>query len=126
MLHLQPNSVPDTRPEAYAEAVSRLASVRHALRLVDSFGGGPAPDVDEDAPLAAAWPQADEAKHRSFDNRSSRLVGATAAGVEALLDERQNGREPHALASQELVEQIRRELAAVSRVILGPSTTQLR
>ena len=50
---------------------------------------------------------------------SARLVGATAAGVEALLEERQNGREPNALASQELVDQIRRELAQVSRVILG-------
>jgi hypothetical protein len=47
------------------------------------------------------------------------LVGATAAGVEALLEERQKGREPHPLASQELVDQIRRELAEVSRVILG-------
>ena len=69
--------------------------------------------------LPAAWDEASEAKQRWFDNRSARLVGATAAGVEALLDQRQNGREPHALASQELVDQIRRELAQVSRVILG-------
>ncbi len=69
--------------------------------------------------LPAAWDEASEAKRRWFDNRSARLVGATAAGVEALLDERQNGHEPHALASQELVDQIRRELAQVSRVILG-------
>ena len=69
--------------------------------------------------LPAAWDEASEAKRRWFDNRSARLVGATAAGVEALLDERQNGREPHALASQELVDQIRRELAQVSQVILG-------
>jgi hypothetical protein len=119
MLHLQPVPGSDDRPEAYAEAISRLASVRHALRLVDPFGGGPASDVDADSPVAGAWDEASEAKRRWFDNRSARLVGATAAGVEALLDERQNGREPHALASQELVEQIRRELAQVSRVILG-------
>ncbi|HZC37224.1 MAG TPA: hypothetical protein VE221_00965 [Sphingomicrobium sp.] len=117
MLHLQPNPAPEPRPEAYAEAISRLASVRHALRLVDPFGGGPA--SDDDTAVANAWDDAGEAKRRWFDNRSARLVGATAAGVEALLDERQNGREPHALASQELVEQIRRELAQVSRVILG-------
>ena len=119
MLHLHPEATPDARPEAYAEAVSRLASVRHALRLVDPFAGGPASDIDDDTPLAAAWDEAGEAKRRWFDNRSARLVGATAAGVEALLDERQNGREPHPLASQELVEQIRRELAEVSRFILG-------
>jgi hypothetical protein len=123
MLHLLPDSAPEPQrpevPEAYAEAISRLASVRHALRLVDPFGSGPASDVDGDAAVACAWDEASDAKRRWFDNRSARLVGATAAGVEALLEERQSGREPHALASQELVEQIRRELAEVSRVILG-------
>ena len=123
MLHLLPDSAPEPQrpevPEAYAEAISRLASVRHALRLVDPFGSGPASDVDGDAAVACAWDEASDAKRRWFDNRSARLVGATAAGVEALLDERHHGREPHALASQELVEQIRRELAQVSRVILG-------
>ena len=123
MLHLLPDSAPEPQrpqvPEAYAEAISRLTSVRHALRLVDPFGGGPASDADGDAAVACAWDEASEAKRRWFDNRSARLVGATAAGVEALLEERQSGREPHALASQELVEQIRRELAQVSRVILG-------
>ena len=119
MLHLQPVPSSDERPEAYAEAISRLASVRHALRLVDPFGGGPASDVDADAAASSAWDEAGEPKRRWFDSRSARLVGATAAGVEALLDERQNGREPHPLASQELVEQIRRELAEVSRFILG-------
>src|SRR5438309_1118042 len=58
MLHLHPEATPDARPEAYAEAVSRLASVRHALRLVDPFAGGPASDIDDDAPLAAAWDEA--------------------------------------------------------------------
>jgi hypothetical protein len=119
MLHLQPEPAPEPQGQPYAEAISRLASVRHALRLVGPFGGGPASDLDEDAPLAAAWPRASEAKQRWFDNRSARLVGATAAGVEALLNERQDGSEPHAEASSELVDQIRRELAAVSRIILG-------
>src|SRR5437867_2048208 len=122
MLHLIPDAAPEPRPEVYAEAVSRLASVRHALRLVDPFGGGPASDMDEDAPLAAAWPQAGESRQRWFDNRSARLVGATAAGVEVLLDERQSSREPHAEASKALVDQIRRELEQVARIILGPST----
>src|SRR5881398_1212974 len=122
MLHLQPVPGSDQRPEAYAEAVSRLASVRHALRLVDPFAGGPASDIGDDAPLAAAWDEAGEAKRRWFDNRSARLVAATAAGVEVLLDLRQNGAEPHAEASSELVDQIRRELAQVARIVLGPVT----
>ncbi len=117
MLHLLPTSAPEPTPRQYAEAVSRLASVRHALRLVDRFGGGPAADAD-DAEIASAWDEADESKRRAFDKKSAQIVGATAAGVEALLTERQKGREPNTEASRALVEQIRRELADVARVIL--------
>jgi hypothetical protein len=119
MLHLLPESTADARPQNYAEAVSRLASVRQALRLVDPFGAGPASDCDDGAALATAWDGAGDAKRHLFGNRSAQLVGATAAGVEALLDERQRGREPHAEASNALVEQIRAELAKVSSLILG-------
>jgi hypothetical protein len=119
MLHLLPEPAPEPQGQPYAEAVSRLASVRHALRLVHPFGGGPASDIEDDAPLAAAWDGAGETQRRWFDNRSARLVGATAAGVEALLEQRQEGREPNAEAGRELVDQIRRELAAVSKIILG-------
>ena len=107
------------RPEPYAEAVARLASVRHALRLVDPFGGGPASDVEDDEAVAAAWDEADSARRRCFAARSGQLVGATAAGVEALLTVKQSGREPHEEANRLLVDQIRRELAEVSRVVLG-------
>lgn len=119
MLHLLLDQAPEPRPQAYAEAVSRLASIRHALRLVNAHCDGPAPDLDDDAVVATAWDLADDAKRRLFDNRSAQLVGATAAGVEALLVQRQEGREPHAEASKALVDQIRRELAEVSRVLLG-------
>jgi hypothetical protein len=118
MLHLLADSSPEPRPLVYAEAVSRLASVRHALRLVEPFGSGPASDVANDELIAETWDAAGLARQRSFDRRSGRLVGTAAAGIEALLIERQNGREPHAEASQVLVDEIRRELADVARVIL--------
>jgi hypothetical protein len=117
MLHLLPDDAPHPRPEPYAEAVARLSSVRHALRLVDPHGGGPASDIEDDNAVAAAWHEADDARRRSFDGRSSKLVGATAAGVEALLTEQQSGREPNEEASKLLVDQIRRELADVARHI---------
>jgi hypothetical protein len=116
MLHLVPTPESEPAPKQYAEAVSRLSSVRHALRLVDGFGSGPASDVDDEA-IAAAWDQADEAKRRSFDRQSERLVSSTAAGVEALLEQREQGRVPNEEASRALVEQIRRELAEVARHI---------
>jgi hypothetical protein len=118
MLHLFPDAAPDSRPQACSEAVGRLASVRHALRLVDRFGAGPASDYEDDLDVAAAWESAGEPRRRLFGSRSAQLVGATAAGVEALLDERQRGREPHMQASKTLVDQIRRELAEVSGLIL--------
>jgi hypothetical protein len=117
MLHLLADPRTDVRPQPYAEAVARLASVRHALRLVEPFGAGPAPDIDD--ALEARFADAGDARRRLFDRRSERLVGATASGVEALLIERQASREPHAAASRELVEQIERELAEVARVVLA-------
>jgi hypothetical protein len=119
MLHLLAENQPERRPQAYAEAVSRLASIRHALRLVNTLGDGPAADLpDNDEALACAWDEASDADRRAFDQRSAKLVGATAAGVEALLATRQNGGRPHPEASKFLVDQIRRELADVARVVL--------
>ncbi|SRR5260221_10331617 len=118
MLHLLPQHEPEAQP-AYAEAVSRMASVRHALRLVDGFAGGPADDLDSDEELAAAWNHAGEARHRCFDRRSARLVGMAATGIEALLSQRQKNREPHRAASEALVNEIRRELREVAGIVLA-------
>jgi hypothetical protein len=117
MLSLIPQAQPD-EPLDYDEAVSRLASVRHALRLVDGgFSEGPSEDLDER--LAGAWPEAGEARQRWFERRSGRLVGQTAAGIEALLGERHGGREPHREASRTLVDEIRRELRDVAGIVLA-------
>jgi hypothetical protein len=117
MLHLVAQPEPEI-PVAYAEAVARLASVRHALRLVDGgLGDGPEPDLD--GHIASAWPHASEAKQRWFDRRSARLVGTTVAGIEALLDQRQKDREPHHAASAALIEEIRRELREVAGIVLA-------
>ena len=119
MLNLLPESRPEPRPLAYAEAVSRLASIRHALKLVEPFGSGPASDMDGDDAVAGAWDQAGEARQRHFDRRSGALVGATAAGLEALLVERQEGREPNDAATQAMVDEIRRELEDVAGIVLA-------
>ena len=117
MLNLVPQHEPEVGP-AYAEAVSRLASVRHALPLVDGgFSDGPQDDLDEQ--VAAAWPTAGEARHRCFDRRSARLVGLAATGIEALLSQRQKQREPHKMASEALVNEIRRELREVAGIVIA-------
>ena len=118
MLHRFADSAPNATPHPNTEVLARLACIRHALRLVDPFGGGPAPDADGDETIAAAWNRADDSKRRRFDLRSSQLVGATSAGLQALLSERDERSEPNAEACRTLVEQIRRELADVAKVIL--------
>jgi len=119
MLHLLADQEPERRPQPYAEAVARLASIRHALRLVNTVGDGPSPDLPEhDEAIAAAWDEIGEADRRRFDQRSAKLVCETAAGVEAVLAARESGGRPHPEASKFLVDQIRRELADVARVVL--------
>jgi len=117
MLHLLPESAPGARPLPYAEAVSRLASIRHALRLVEPSAGGPAGDLDDD--IAGAWDEAGEARQRAFDRRTGRLIGTTAAALEALLTQRQDGAAAHAEASRALVDEIRRDLRDVAGIILA-------
>jgi len=119
MLHLPVQPCADDRPLPYAEAVSRLASIRHALRLVEPFGAGPASDPSDDQVIATAWDSAGGATQQLFDRRSERLVGAAAAGIEALLTERQDGREPNSAASKELVDQIRTDLRDIAGIVLG-------
>ena len=115
MLNLIPQT--DSSP-VYAEALSRLASVRHALRLVDGgFSAGPEGDRDEE--IADAWDSAGDAKQRWFDQRSGQLVGTAAAGIEALLSQRAEGREPHVLACKTMVDEIRRELRDVAGIVLA-------
>ena len=118
MLHFVPEPQTIESPEPYAEAVARLAGIRHALRLVDPFGGGPAPDVDDEA-IGEAWIAAPYAKRRCFDNRTGRVVAATASGLEALLAERSAGREPNAAANAAIADAIRRGLDEVSRQMLS-------
>jgi hypothetical protein len=103
---------------ANAEAVSRLASICHALALVEPFGGGPASDLSDDEQITAAWIHAGPARQRFFDRRSGRLVGAATAGFEALLAARQSGRGPNVEAARALTDEIRRELRDVANIIL--------
>lgn len=117
MLHIVPVPQIDEPPMPYAEALARLASIRHALRLVDPFGGGPASDPWDDEEIATAWTGASKAKTRCFDGRTERTASAAAAGLEALLGEQSAGRDPNEAASSQLAEEIRLGLEDVSRLM---------
>ena len=117
MLHFVPVPQIDEPPVPYAEALARLASIRHALRLVDPFGGGPASDPSPDDEIGHAWTGASKAKARCFDGRTERTAGAAAAGIDALLSEREARRKPNEAASRRLAEEIRLGLEDVSRLM---------
>ena len=115
MLHLAP--VPD-KQDAWdnpSDALAKLAGIRHALRLVDPFGGGPASDTASDDEIAAAWSGASKASTRRFDECTLRTAGAAAAGIDALLAARAAGQEPNEAAAKRLAEEIRHGLEDVSR-----------
>ena len=117
MLHLAPVPEVDSTPEPYAEALARLASIRHALRLVDAFGGGPASDPSDDDLAEASWSEPNIAQSRWLDAHTERTAGAAAAGLEALLAAQTAGFKPNEAASRELAEEIHRGLEDVSRLM---------
>ena len=116
MLHLVPVPHIDDAPLP-AEALAKLAGIRHALRLVDPFGGGPASDSSNDDEIAAAWTGASKATNRCFDETALRTAGAAAAGIDALLAARASDRRPNEAASLRLAEEIRAGLEDVSRLM---------
>jgi hypothetical protein len=130
MLHLLPipetdqDTTAEARPttvQPYAEALARLASIRHALRMVDPFGGGPASDDDEcddNGPIAEAWTTASKAQSRLFDSRTGRTASAAAAALDALLAEQGAGRGPNSAAGKQIADEIRLGLEDVSRLML--------
>ena len=119
MLHLQPVQPAEPENQPYAEAVSRLASIRHALRLVNQWGGGPADDRDG-VDLSGVWAQAGPARQRLVERQSEMTVHAAAAGLEALLAGHTSFAGPNVEASRAMVDQIRRELEDISTVVLRP------
>jgi len=93
-------------PGPYAEAISRLASIRQALACVEQLAGEQPSDSMAEAKLAAAWPNASPARQRVYESRSARAAAAAAAGLEALAGQQDAGKEPHPVA----IERLKREL----------------
>ena len=114
MIHFLPESFEDSteapgNPEApgpYAEAISRLASIRQALACVEQIAGETPSDSMAEAKLAAAWPVASPARQRCFESRSARTAAAAAAGLEAIARRNDAGSAPNPAA----VARLQREL----------------
>ena len=116
MLHLFAE-VPAPQPaeRLHPEPITRLASIRNALRVVDEFGGGPAPDFDCEA--ADSWEVASEPVKRCFDRGSAELVAVATAGLEAVSFQRERGVEASVAALRVIADELRKGLKDLERIV---------
>jgi len=115
MLHLFAKSAaPQPSEPVHPEPVTRLASVRNALRVVDEFGGGPADDLDDE--ISARWESADEAARRCFDRRSAELVAVASAGLEAVSFQREQGLDASVAALRVIAGELKAGLKDLERI----------
>lgn len=115
MLHLfaqAPASQP--RDRLHPEPVTRLASLRNALRAVNEFGGGPADDCDDE--ISERWESADEAARRCFDRRSAELVSVASAGLEAVSFQRERGLDASVAALRVIADELKTGLEDLERI----------
>ncbi len=116
MLHLFAESPSPQRQERlHPEPVTRLASLRNALRVVDEFGGGPASDFDDQ--LSERWESADEAAKRCFDRRSAELVSVASAGLQAVSFQREQGLDASVAALRVIADELKTGLKDLERVL---------
>ena len=113
-LFAQPQA-PQPSERLHPEPVTRLASLRNALRVVDDFGGGPASDMDEE--LSERWESADGAAQRCFDRRSAELVFAATAGLEAVSFQREQGLDASVAALNVIADELKTGLSDLQRIL---------
>ncbi len=121
MLHLFAQA-PAPQPSQrliHPEPVTRLASLRNALRVVDEFGGGPASDLDSgdcDETISVRWESAGEAAKRCFDRRSAELVSVASAGLEAVTVQREQGLDASVAALRVIADELKTGLKDLERI----------
>jgi hypothetical protein len=115
MLHLFAQApAPQPAERLHPEPVTRLASLRNALRVVDDFGGGPASDFDDD--ISARWESADEAARRCFDRRSAEQLAAAPVGLDAGSAQRDQGHDASVTALRVIADELKTGLKDLERI----------
>jgi hypothetical protein len=115
MLHLFAQApAPQPAERLHPEPVTRLASVRNALRIVDEFGGGPADDLDDQ--ISARWESADGAAKRCFDRRSAELIAVATVGLEAVSFQREQGLDASVTALRVIADELKTGLKDLERI----------
>jgi hypothetical protein len=109
------SAAPQPSERIHPEPVTRLASLRNALRVVDQFGGGPASDIDNE--LSERWESADGAAQRCFDRRSAELLTIATDGLEAVSFQREQGFDASAAALRVIAEELKEGLRGLERIL---------
>ena len=116
MLNLFAQSpAPQPAERLHPEPVTRLASLRNALRAVDQFGGGPASDIDDE--LSERWESADGAARRCFDRRSAELLAVATDGLDAVSFQRAQGFDASAAALRVIADELKEGLRGLERIL---------
>jgi hypothetical protein len=112
MIHFEALEAAAAAPLPGGELVARIAGLRRALRLLEPGGCGPSCDAEE----FAAVEFASEPVRRCFDARSERVIGAAAAGLEAVVGVRASGRDANQAAVGCVADAIREGLWDLARL----------
>ena len=113
MIHFLPLEAAAEAPFANGELAARIAGLKRALRLLEPSGHGPSCDEEDFGPIELAH----EGARRCFDNRSERVIGSAAAGLDAVLSVRNEGFEANSAAVDLVAETIREGLASLSELL---------
>jgi len=114
MIHFLPDTAHAEELRPYDEAITRLASIRTALTIVELAAGVTSEGVAPVVPTA--WAQKSAAKRRRADQRSVESAQAAAAGLEILAEQRAAGLEPHPKSLARLADTLRSELLELDRL----------
>ncbi|HEY1142945.1 MAG TPA: hypothetical protein VGE68_02815 [Sphingomicrobium sp.] len=95
------------------ELATRIAGLKRALRLLEPHGHGPSCDEDEFTIVEFDT----EAARRCFDQRSERVIGSAAAGLDAVIAVRNDGFEANSAAIDLVADTIREGLANLSELL---------
>ena len=112
MIHLLSIDAAEAAPLS-GEVAARVAGLKRALRLLEGNGHGPSDDFDDFALIE----EASEPVRRCFDARSERVIGAAAAGLEAVVGARGAGHYANQAAVWQVAETIREGLADLSELL---------
>ena len=115
MIHFLPleEAIAEAKPVEHGELASRIAGLKRALRLLEPHGHGPSGDEED---FGFVEFESDAAR-RCFDSRSERVIGAAAAGLDAVIAVRNEGYEANSAAVDLVADTIREGLANLSDLL---------